>query len=48
MAPRTVHVVAALPETRNGKVLRQVAHASSLRTAPGDLSSLEDAAVLAR
>jgi acetyl-CoA synthetase len=48
MAPRAVHVVAALPETRNGEVLRRVAHASSLRTAPGDLSSLEDAAVLAR
>jgi acetyl-CoA synthetase len=46
MAPRAVHVVPALPKTRNGKILRRVARASYLGVAPGDLSSLEDAAVL--
>jgi acetyl-CoA synthetase len=46
MAPRAVHVVPALPKTRNGKILRRVARASYLGVPPGDLSSLEDAAVL--
>ncbi|MCV2488881.1 AMP-binding protein [Geodermatophilus sp. YIM 151500] len=48
LAPRAVHVVDALPKTRNGKVLRRVARASYLGVPPGDLSSLEDAGVLTR
>jgi acetyl-CoA synthetase len=48
MAPRAVHVVDALPKTRNGKVLRRVARASYIRAPQGDLTSLEDAAVLDR
>jgi acetyl-CoA synthetase len=48
MAPRAVHVVDALPKTRNGKILRRVARASYLGGAPGDLSSIEDVSVLDR
>ena len=39
-------LVAALPKTRNGKILRRVARASYIGSAPGDLSSMEDPAVL--
>jgi acetyl-CoA synthetase len=46
MAPRAVHVVEALPKTRNGKILRRVARASFINAPPGDLSSIEDSAVL--
>ncbi|MGY1692393.1 AMP-binding protein [Geodermatophilus sp. SYSU D01105] len=46
MAPRAVHVVPALPKTRNGKILRRVARASYLGTPAGDLSSMEDLTVL--
>lgn len=46
MAPREVHVVAALPKTRNGKVMRRVARAVYLGNDPGDLSALEDETVL--
>jgi acetyl-CoA synthetase len=48
MAPRAIHVVDALPKTRNGKILRRVARATYIGTAPGDLSSIEDASVLDR
>jgi acetyl-CoA synthetase len=48
MAPRAIHVVDALPKTRNGKILRRVARAAYTGTAPGDLSSMEDASVLDR
>jgi acetyl-CoA synthetase len=48
MAPRAVHVVDALPKTRNGKILRRVARASYLGAPTGDLSSLDDAGVLER
>ena len=48
MAPRAVHVVDALPKTRNGKILRRVARACYLGTPPGDLTSLDDATVLQR
>ena len=48
MAPRAVHVVDALPKTRNGKVLRRVARASYVQAPQGDLTSLEDASVLDR
>jgi len=48
MAPGAVHVVDALPKTRNGKILRRVARASYIGAAPGDLSSIDDASVLDR
>jgi acetyl-CoA synthetase len=48
MSPRAVHVVGALPKTRNGKVLRRVARAAYLHAPQGDLTSLEDATVLDR
>jgi acetyl-CoA synthetase len=48
MAPRAIHVVDALPKTRNGKILRRVARASYIGSPPGDLTSIEDAAVLER
>lgn len=48
MAPRAVHVVDALPRTRNGKVLRRVARAVYTGEPLGDLSALEDASVLER
>lgn len=46
MAPRAVHVVDALPKTRNGKILRRVARASYIGSPAGDLTSLEDPSVL--
>jgi acetyl-CoA synthetase len=48
MAPRAVHVVEALPKTRNGKILRRVARASYIGAPPGDLTSIEDVGVLER
>jgi acetyl-CoA synthetase len=48
MSPRAVHVVGALPKTRNGKVLRRVARAAYVHAPQGDLTSLEDASVLDR
>jgi acetyl-CoA synthetase len=48
MAPRAVHVVDALPKTRNGKILRRVARATYVGSSPGDLTSLEDGSVLQR
>ena len=44
--PSAVHVVPALPKTRNGKILRRLARAAYLRLDPGDTSSLEDPAAL--
>jgi acetyl-CoA synthetase len=41
-APAAVHVVPALPKTRNGKILRRVARAAYLGLDPGDVSALED------
>ena len=46
MAPRAVHLVAALPKTRNGKILRRVARASYVGAPTGDLSSMENPGVL--
>ena len=45
MAPSAIHVVEALPKTRNGKILRRVARASYIGAPPGDLTSIEDATV---
>jgi acetyl-CoA synthetase len=48
MAPRAIHVVDALPKTRNGKILRRVARAAYIGAPPGDLTSIEDETVLSR
>ena len=42
LRPEAVHVVAELPRTRSGKVMRRVARAAYLGTDPGDLSALEN------
>ena len=42
LKPERVVVVAALPKTRNGKIMRRVARAAYLGLDPGDVSSLED------
>ncbi|HJT64333.1 MAG TPA: AMP-dependent synthetase, partial [Candidatus Limnocylindria bacterium] len=44
--PASVHVVPALPKTRNGKILRRVARSAFLGLDPGDVSALEDPATL--
>ncbi len=46
MAPREILAVTALPKTRNGKVMRRVARAVYVGENPGDLSALEDPAIL--
>lgn len=46
LAPQAVHLVAALPKTRSGKVMRRIARAAYLGTDGGDTSALDDAAVL--
>jgi acetyl-CoA synthetase len=45
-APSAIHLVPALPKTRNGKILRRVARAAYLGLDPGDVSALEDPAAL--
>ena len=45
--PSAVRFVAALPKTRNAKVLRRAVRAVAMGDDPGDLSSLEDPAALA-
>ncbi|MGH2488181.1 MAG: AMP-binding enzyme, partial [Candidatus Limnocylindria bacterium] len=44
--PAAIHVVPALPKTRNGKILRRVARAAYLGLDAGDVSALEDPATL--
>lgn len=44
--PAAVHLVPALPKTRNGKILRRVARAAYLGLDPGDVSALEDPGTL--
>jgi acetyl-CoA synthetase len=44
--PAAVHLVPALPKTRNGKILRRVARAAYLGLDAGDVSALEDPATL--
>lgn len=46
LAPARVFCAAALPRTRNGKILRRLVRAAWLGDAPGDLSALEDASAL--
>jgi len=46
LAPARVHCTAALPRTRNGKILRRLVRAAYLDGPLGDLSALEDAAAI--
>lgn len=46
LAPARVHRTAALPRTRNGKILRRLVRTAYLGQALGDLTSLEDPAAL--
>lgn len=46
LAPSRIHFVAALPKTRNAKVMRRVIRAAYLGEDPGDLSSLENPAAV--
>ncbi len=42
LAPSKIHLVSALPKTRNAKVMRRVIRSAYLGEDPGDLSALED------
>ncbi|HEX3427182.1 MAG TPA: AMP-binding protein [Candidatus Limnocylindrales bacterium] len=42
LKPETVVIVAALPKTRSGKIMRRVVRAAWLGLDPGDLSALDD------
>ena len=42
LAPSKIHFVAALPKTRNAKVMRRVIRSAYLGEDPGDLSALEN------
>jgi acetyl-CoA synthetase len=42
LAPSKIHLVSALPKTRNAKVMRRVIRAAYLGEDPGDLSALEN------
>jgi len=44
--PAAVHVLARLPKTRNGKILRRVIRNVFLGDPPGDLSAIDDMATL--
>lgn len=46
MAPKEVHLVAGLPKTRSGKVMRRIARSAYLGEHFGDLSSLDNEDVL--
>lgn len=46
LAPSRIHFVSALPKTRNAKVMRRVIRAAYLGEDPGDLSALEDPAIV--
>ncbi len=46
LRPREIKFVAALPKTRNAKVMRRVIRATYLGQEPGDISSLEDSTTL--
>jgi acetyl-CoA synthetase len=47
-APSEIRFVAALPKTRSAKIVRRAVRAAALGEDPGDLSSLEDPAVVGR
>ena len=47
-APSEIRFVGALPKTRSAKIVRRAVRAAALGEDPGDLSSLEDPAVVGR
>lgn len=46
MTPSRIHIVASLPKTKNGKIMRRVIRARYLGEAEGDLSSLDPQTLL--
>jgi acetyl-CoA synthetase len=40
--PQEIEVVAALPKTRSGKIMRRVLKAKELGQDPGDISTIEE------
>ncbi|HUF03531.1 MAG TPA: AMP-binding protein [Aridibacter sp.] len=46
LTPKRIHLVSALPKTRNAKVMRRVIRSAYLGEDPGDLSALENPAVV--
>jgi acetyl-CoA synthetase len=46
LRPESIHFVAALPKTRNAKVMRRVIRAAYIGQDPGDLSALENPAAV--
>jgi acetyl-CoA synthetase len=42
LKPESIEIVAVLPKTRSGKVMRRVARAAYLGLDPGDISALDD------
>ena len=42
LAPSRIHIVSALPKTRNAKVMRRVIRSAYLGEDAGDLSALEN------
>src|SRR4029453_9214784 len=48
LRPEAVAIVAALPKTRSGKIMRRVVRAAWLGLDPGDLSALDDPPTIER
>ena len=46
LKPREIKFVAALPRTRNAKIMHRIIRAAYLGSDPGDVSSLEDPAAV--
>lgn len=46
LRPTGVHFVAALPKTRNAKIMRRVIRAAYLGQDPGDVTALENPAAV--
>ena len=46
LKPESIEVVAELPRTRSGKIMRRVVRAAYLGLDPGDVSALDNAGVL--
>lgn len=47
LVPKTIHIVGALPKTRNGKIMRRIVKAAYLGEDLGDLSALENVDAIA-
>jgi acetyl-CoA synthetase len=46
LKPERIHFVTALPKTRNGKIVRRAIRAAYLHQDPGDLTALENPAIM--